>query len=138
MKNSKTKNSNQDYEKNIGSTNAAYSGHGGGEATSFGDIGTGSQSKSYAEFASEVCLNDTDIATDLLTTQKGLVKMYGTALTEVSCERLRGLLNTQLTECACDQFATFNYMSENGMYPTEEAPKGKVSETVKQFSKKQI
>lgn len=102
----------------------------------------GSQSEcgcsTLTEFAQEMCmLNDADIISDVLATQKGLVKMYGTALCETDCENLRGILNTQLSECADDQFDSFLYMNERGLYPTEQAPAPKVKEAKKLFASKE-
>ena len=58
------------------------------------------------EFAQDVCkLSDKEIISDVLGSHKSLVKLYGTALCETSCPKLRTLIDTQLSECAEDQFA---------------------------------
>ena len=116
--------------RDIGSKNASYSGKSSSKGANV-DYST-------VEFAEDnVKLDDADIITDVLTTQKGLVKMYGTAITEVDCENLRGILNNQLSECACDQFESFQYMNERGLYPTEDAPMPKVKQAKKKFANKE-
>ena len=112
--------------RNIGTENAAYTGN--SNTTGKNDI---------VEFgADNINLSDEDIATDVLTTQKGLTKRYSTAITEVSCPNLRQLLQNKFSECADDQFDTFEYMNENGLYPTEDAPSQKVAKAAKDFSSK--
>lgn len=97
---------------------------------------TGSQRKMSAEFAQEQCkLSDQEIISDVLGSHKALVKLYGTALCESSCPQLRDLVNSQMTECAQDQFDAFLYMNERGMYPTDNAPLPKITQAKKKFTK---
>lgn len=96
-----------------------------------------SKSSASMEASSEICkLKDFDIAADVLGGQKALLKLYGTALCETDCPNLRNLINTQLSEVAVDQFDTFSYMNQRGMYPTEQAPSNKVKQAVTQFNQK--
>jgi len=86
------------------------------------------------EFArDEIMLDDTSMITDILVTQKTLVKRYGNALCEGSCQRFRGIVNNHLGEIAEDQFDSFTYMQQNDLYPTEPAPAPKVSEAKQKF-----
>lgn len=72
------------------------------------------------ERAQQDCkLNDYDIISDVLGCQKQLVQKYTTALCECAEENLRTLIQSQMTECAADQFAAFRYMNERGMYECE-------------------
>lgn len=83
----------------------------------------------------DCALTDKDIISDVLGCQKSLVKLYGEALCESSCEKMRTLVSNQMTECACDQFDAFNYMSARGLYPTEDAPSQKVTQAKDKFCK---
>lgn len=86
------------------------------------------------EFAQDVCkLTDKDIISDVLGCQKSLIKLYGTALCETSCPKLRSLIDNQLSECAEDQFDAFLYMQERGLYPTDTAPMPKINQAKKKF-----
>jgi len=123
--------------KDIGSKNANYTGRSNSETD---EEETTSKTKGRTDLEAaydNVALEDTDIATDILTSQKGLCKMYGTAITEVSCPNLRNLLHNQFSECADDQFHTFQYMNENGMYPTEDATTEKMNEAKQTFAEKE-
>jgi len=86
-----------------------------------------------SEFAKDHLLDDVAIVSDVLSTQKGLIKMYGTALTEGSNEKMRHLCNTHLTELAADQFDSFLYMSQRNLYPTDPAPAPKLSEAKQRY-----
>lgn len=95
---------------------------------------TTKHTKSSAEFAQDMTkLDDKAIISDVLSSHKSLVKLYGTALCEVSCEKLRSLVGSQLTECAKDQFDAFLYMNERNMYPTDPAPSAKVQKAKDKF-----
>ena len=78
-------------------------------------------------------MDDAAIVSDVLGTQKSLVKLYGTALCEGSNEKIRGLCNTHLTELAEDQFDSFQYMSEHNLYPTDPVEAAKLSEAKQKF-----
>ena len=84
---------------------------------------------SQTEHAQECCkLSDYDIVSDVLSSHKGLIKLYGTALCEVAEENLRGIIENKMSECAEDQYDAFLYMNSRGMYKTEPAPLQKVKE----------
>lgn len=96
---------------------------------------TAKHTKRTAEFAQDMTkLDDKAIISDVLSSHKSLVKLYGTALCEVSCEKLRSLVGSQLTECAKDQFDAFLYMNERNMYPTDPAPSAKVQKAKDKFN----
>lgn len=89
------------------------------------------------EFAQDMTkLDDVAIISDVLSSQKGLIKMYSTALCEVSCENLRTVVTKGMTECATDQFDAFLYMNERNQYPTEPAPSQKVMQAKQKFAQK--
>lgn len=88
------------------------------------------------EAARDNCkLNDYDIISDVLGSHKNLIKLYGTALCETDSENLRKIINTQMTECAVDQYDAFRYMNERGMYKVEPAPVQKVKSAKVKFGK---
>ena len=80
-------------------------------------------------------LNDFDIISDVLGGHKNLVKLYGTALLETDSEKLRKLTNTQMSECAMDQYDAFRYMNDRGMYKVEPAPAQKIKSACDKFGK---
>ncbi len=87
------------------------------------------------EFAQDQCkLSDYDIISDVLGSHKSLIKLYGTALCEISCEDLRNIVSSKMNECASDQLDAFLYMNERGMYKTEPAPIQKVKEARQKFA----
>lgn len=88
------------------------------------------------ETAADNCkLTDYDIISDVLGGHKSLVKLYGTALCETDSENLRKLINTQMSECAVDQYDAFRYMNDRGMYKVEPAPVQKVKNARTKFGK---
>lgn len=85
--------------------------------------------------AEERCrLDDYEIISDVLGSEKQLVKLYSTALCESAEEPLRNIIRDNLFECADDQYATFEFMQKRGMYPTEEAPQEKIDKAKQQFT----
>ena len=97
---------------------------------------TAKHSKASAEFAQDMTkLDDKAIISDVLSSHKSLVKLYGTALCEVSEEKLRTLVGSQLSECAKDQFDAFLYMNQRNLYPTDPAPAAKVQKARDKFTK---
>ncbi len=87
------------------------------------------------EFAQDNCkLSDKEIISDILGSHKALIKLYGTALCETSCPKLRSLIDNQLSECAEDQYDAFLYMNERGLYPTDTAPMPKINQAKKKFT----
>ncbi len=78
-------------------------------------------------------LDDYEIISDVLGCEKQLVKLYSTALCEAAEEPFRDIIRENLTECAADQFKTFEYMNKNGMYETEQAPQEQIAKTKEQF-----
>ncbi|MCM1367206.1 MAG: spore coat protein [Roseburia sp.] len=82
----------------------------------------------------ECALDDYEIISDVLGAEKQLVKLYSTALCEASEENFRNVLRDNLTECAADQYSTFEFMEKRGMYPTSEASEEDVLKAKQQFS----
>lgn len=73
--------------------------------------------------------------TDMLTVEKNLVKIYATALTEMSSEANRSLIKKNLTDAADGQNLIFCEMQRQGFYETAPATKEKLLEAKEQFCK---
>ncbi len=78
-------------------------------------------------------LDDYEIISDVLGSEKQLVKLYSTALCESAEEGLRNVIRDNLMECAADQYKTFEFMEKRGMYPTEQAEEEKIVQAKQQF-----
>lgn len=72
-----------------------------------------------------------EILTDLLTTEKSLIKLYAGNITESSCPNLRQLLFNIMNECSQDQYTVFDQMRSRNMYQVKDAPQNEVN-TAKQ------
>ena len=73
--------------------------------------------------------------TDMLTVEKNLVKIYATALTEMSSEANRSLIKKNLTDAADGQNLIFCEMQRQGFYETTPGTKEKLLEAKEQFCK---
>ena len=82
-------------------------------------------------FTNRPNMSEQEILTDLLSSEKQLMKEYASDMSEASCANLRGLLANNMVECSTDQLAIFVQMQMRGFYKTKQAPKNEV-ETAKQ------
>lgn len=76
-------------------------------------------------------MTEKELLTDLLNTEKQLVKEYATNITEASCANLRQVLVNNLWECSQDQYSVFDQMRQHNMYKVKDAPDNDV-QTAKQ------
>ncbi|MCR5809310.1 MAG: spore coat protein [Clostridiales bacterium] len=76
-------------------------------------------------------LNERELLTDLLHTEKELTKNYAGGCTEASCPELRRILIRNMTECSEDQFSVFEEMRRRNMYNPKDAQSQEV-QTAKQ------
>ena len=76
-------------------------------------------------------ISEQELLTDLLNSEKSLVKDYIGNYTETACPKLRTLLLNCMTECSEDQFSVFEQMQQRNMYKTKKAQPQDV-ETAKQ------
>lgn len=76
-------------------------------------------------------MNEQEMLTDILSQEKQLVKDYAGDVTESSCQNLRQLLISNMTECSQDQYCVFDQMRTRNMYATKQAPQNEV-QTAKQ------
>ena len=79
-------------------------------------------------------IQEKDVLQDMLFREKELVKLYGTMLIESSCTKLRGLLQSNMTECAQDQYEVYELMSKKGLYTTKNAPPDEVNTAKTKFA----
>lgn len=82
-------------------------------------------------------LNDQDRMEDLLTQEKFLINAYGTYLPEATCPQLREVLKSNLNECAENQYAVFDKMSQMGWYPAKNAPEPEIAAARQKFQQLQ-
>ena len=66
-------------------------------------------------------MSEQELLTDLLNSEKALVKDYIGNYTETACPKLRTLLLNCMTECSDDQFSVFDQMQQRNMYKTKKA-----------------
>ncbi|MDE5562385.1 MAG: spore coat protein [Clostridiales bacterium] len=87
------------------------------------------------ESAQEKCqLDDYEIISDVLGSEKEIVRLYSSALCETAEENLRDIIRDNFTEAAADQYKAFSYMQENGMYKTEQASEEDITKAKQQFA----
>ena len=79
-------------------------------------------------------LNEKDSLTDILTGEKDLVKLYGSAMTEAVCRDVRRTLKNNMFETAEDQYNVFCVMQKNGYYQPKPADKAIIDEKIESFS----
>ena len=85
-------------------------------------------------------MTEKELLTDLLNTEKTLVKEYASNTTEAACQNLRRILIGNLTECSQDQYQIFEQMRQRNMYKVKDAKEQEVTtakqnmETLKQQS----
>lgn len=85
--------------------------------------------------AREKCkLDDYEIISDVLGSEKQIVKLYSTALCEAAEEQFRNVLRENLDYAAEDQYKAFEFMQSRGMYDTEQASNENISQAKQQFS----
>lgn len=78
-------------------------------------------------------LTEKDVLTDILTGEKDLVKLYGSAMTEAVAKDVRKTVKSNLMETAEDQLSIFNVMQKNGYYQVKPADKAIIDEKVNTF-----
>ncbi|MBQ1817201.1 MAG: spore coat protein [Clostridia bacterium] len=76
-------------------------------------------------------MNERELLTDLLHTEKDMAKTYAGSITESASDELRRLLTRHMSECAEDQLCVFREMQSRGLYPTKQAQQQEIS-TAKQ------
>lgn len=83
----------------------------------------------------ENILNEKDALYDILTGEKNLVKLYGSAMTEASGKDVRKAVKANMFETAEEQYSVFEVMQKNGYYEVQPADKAIIDEKISTFSK---
>lgn len=83
----------------------------------------------------ENIMNEKDALYDILTGEKNLVKLYGTAMTEASGKDVRKTVKTNMFETAEEQYRVFECMQKNGYYEVQPADKNLIDQKTDNFSK---
>lgn len=83
-----------------------------------------------------VALTEEEILTDMLSAEKGLVKLYATALTEMTNAKLRAQMKKFLNEVSDGQNEFFSLMQQKGYYQVAPAQKQKIDSAIDKFSTK--
>ena len=86
-------------------------------------------------YKADITLNEKDSLQDLLTLEKGLVKMYSTAITEGASKGFRTTIKQHWSDAVSDQMDVFLQMTEHGYYTVESAPEETLAEQKNKFSK---
>ena len=73
-------------------------------------------------------MNDKELTSDLLSSEKHVISSYGTGITESSCQNLRNALITNFTSAQDLQYKVFDSMKTRGWYPTKDAPSSEVTQ----------
>jgi spore coat protein F len=78
-------------------------------------------------------MGEKEILNDMLNTEKEIVKLYSSAVTESSCPNMRQVLMRNATQTADDQFNIFNVMVNKGYYQKKDAQEQDVQQAMQKF-----
>ena len=82
-------------------------------------------------------MTEKDALTDMITEEKGIVKLYSSALTESVSKQLREVLKNNMLEAAQDQFMLFELMQGKNYYQLKDAPQVEI-DTAKKTNTKML
>ncbi|MTK11739.1 MAG: spore coat protein [Clostridiaceae bacterium] len=71
-------------------------------------------------------MNEKELMTDLLASEKQVISAYSTGITETSCENLRNVLVNNFKGVQDIQFKVFDAMKQKGWYTTKDAQDNEV------------
>lgn len=74
-----------------------------------------------SNYKADITLNEKDSLQDMLNSEKSLVKIYATAITEGASKGFRTLIKSHWQAAADDQMQVFLEMTELGYYQVESA-----------------
>jgi spore coat protein CotF len=86
------------------------------------------------EVESSIDMNDKDMLTDILTTEKYLCSNYATVLNELSNEHLHKEIESIFKETREAQRKVFNLMFKKGWYTLEKADDNKISQKYQEYN----
>lgn len=78
-------------------------------------------------------LNEQDLMTDALNTEKQSITSYGSYLAEATCQELRQQINQILAENQQVQYEIYDTMKQRGWYQTKNAQLNEVNQTVQKM-----
>jgi spore coat protein CotF len=87
------------------------------------------------EYKADITLNEKDSLQDLLTQEKGMVKLYGMAITEGCSKGFRDTVLENLNDSIEDQKSVFFLMTECGYYQVESAQEEQKTQLKQNFCK---
>lgn len=87
------------------------------------------------DYKADVTLNEKDSLQDMLTLEKTMVKVYGSAMTEGCSKGFRQLIKEHWLNTVNDQMDVFMLMTELDYYTVESAPQEQLSSQKEKFSK---
>jgi spore coat protein CotF len=92
------------------------------------------------DYKADITLNEKDSIQDLLNTEKQMVKLYATAITEGCSKGFREVVNANLNKSVNDQMSVFCMMTDCGYYRVQSAPEQTLKEQKQKFNavKKQL
>lgn len=90
-----------------------------------------------ANMAMNSTLGEKEILNDILNTEKEILKVYSTAVTESSCTNMRQLLLRNITQVSDDQYNVFNTMVNKGYYQKKDAQDQDVQQAKQKFQQLQ-
>lgn len=82
-------------------------------------------------------LNEQEIMTDALNTEKQSITSYGTYLAEATCPNLRSQLNQIINENQQVQYEIFNAMQQKGWYSPKNAQLNELQQSVQSLGQMQ-
>lgn len=82
-------------------------------------------------------MGEKEILCDMLNTEKEIVKLYSSAVTESSCPNMRQVLMRNATQAADDQYNVFNVMVNKGYYQKKDAQEQDVQQAKQKFQQLQ-
>lgn len=71
-------------------------------------------------------MNEKELMTDLLASEKQVISAYSTGITETSCQNLRNVLVNNFNGVQDIQFKVFDAMKQKGWYTTKDAQDNEV------------
>lgn len=80
-------------------------------------------------------LTEKDRLQDILSSEKDLIKIYGSYLTEASIKPLREILKDNMYEVANEQFEIFSIMQAKNYYSPKQAQEMEIETTIDKFQK---
>ncbi|WP_249316123.1 spore coat protein [Gehongia tenuis] len=82
-------------------------------------------------------MSEKELLNDLLTSEKQIIGLYETGITETTYPELRNVMNDNLNQLFNDQYQIFDHMRQKGYYQVKAAPAQDIDQARQQFSQMQ-